>query len=143
MHTFAVPAEEQFEGAEKHALRRDQRLIYVGEGAIVLRNLIEQRDIVQCPRGVWLKVPEAPITAYPDLPGIVDCERPDDLHGSIDLSPGDSVVLQHVPSGHAEVHNSTMILKDCPDLPECVELVMRMRFEDRHPDAVIRWIGRC
>lgn len=122
-------------------MRRGQRLPDVGESLIGERHFVEQGDETQRTIGVGCEVAKLRVSTDPDAAVLVHRQGTHDARTGVDLSPGDSVVLQDLATGIAEVHYAAAILQDGPDLRIVVVGARRVVLDHRHAGFVI--YGRC
>ena len=119
---------------KKDALGSNQRLPHVRKVPTLRRDIVEERDKMQCAGGVWREVSEVFTETHPDFAAVVHGKGPHDTRGNEDFSPGNAIVLEDCAAGIAEVHDATAVLQDRPDLGTAVIVLCRIVFEDGHPD---------
>ncbi len=135
LHALAVPAKQTLVRTKNDALGGNQRLPHVGKVPILRRDIVEERDKVQCAGAVRREVSEVFADTHPDFAALVHCKRTHDTRGNEDLSPGNAIVLEDCAAGIAEVHHATVVLQDRPDLGAAVVFLCRIVFEDGQATA--------
>src|SRR5262245_4841870 len=100
MHSLAVPSKQAGIGTEKHAVggRRNPDL---RERALIRRNLIQHRDILQSSSVVGREIAEITRASYPDPPRLIHRERADRDGRSGYPAPRRSVELENIRTAGA------------------------------------------
>src|SRR4030095_11595518 len=95
LHALSVPPEQPAVGFEEYALGRADDGPEVGERAMLLWDLRQERDVSEIAVAVRLQRAKFPFAANPEFARAVNRQRADDRRGHRDSPPVGPVVLDY------------------------------------------------